>query len=94
MSCKAERGGERRHSRQRARGFTLIELLVVIAIIGTLAGLVGPSLMRNVGDSKSTAARSQLESYALALDAYRLDNDAYPTSEQGLEALRKRPVTG
>ena len=76
------------------RGFTLIELLVVIVIIGTLAALVAPSVFRNVGDSKTTAARSQIEMFALALNGYRLDNDQFPTTEQGLEALRTAPSAG
>ena len=75
-------------------GFTLIELLVVIAIIATLAGVVAPAIFRNVGDAKADAARSQLEIFALALDSYRVDNDAYPTSEQGLAALRTLPTAG
>ena len=75
-------------------GFTLIELLVVIAIIGTLAAIVGPAVFRNVGDSKTSAARSQIELYSLALNSYRLDNDVFPTSEQGLDALGKMPTTG
>jgi general secretion pathway protein G len=69
-------------------------MLVVIAIIATLAALVGPAIFRNVGDSKVSAAKSQVELYALALGAYRLDNDTYPTTEQGLEALRTRPASG
>jgi general secretion pathway protein G len=73
------------------RGFTLIELLVVIAVIAVLAGLVGPMVFRNVGDAKVTAARAQLELFGLALDQYRLDNDYYPSSAQGLEALRATP---
>jgi general secretion pathway protein G len=74
------------------RGFTLIELLVVIVVISVLAGLVGPMVFRNVGDAKVAAARAQLELFALALDQYRLDNDYYPTSGQGLEALRTMPT--
>ena len=76
------------------RGFTLIELLVVIAIIATLAAIVGPSVFRNVGDSKTSAAKSQIELYGLALGSYRLDNDRYPESAQGLEALRTLPSSG
>jgi general secretion pathway protein G len=74
------------------RGFTLIELLVVIAIIATLAAIVAPSVFRNVGDAKTSAAKSQLEIFALALNSYVLDNGAYPTSDQGLEALRTLPT--
>jgi general secretion pathway protein G len=80
--------------RRRRAGFTLIEVIVVIAIIATLAAVVGPAVFRNVGDSKTAAARSQVESFAMALGAYRLDNDVYPTSEQGLDALRSLPTTG
>ena len=75
-------------------GFTLIELLVDIAIIATLAAIVAPALFGNVGEARRNTARSQIQIFALALDAYRLDNDAFPTTEQGLEALRTIPVTG
>jgi len=75
-------------------GFTLLELLVVLAIIATLVAVVAPSIFRNVGDAKTDAAKSQIEIFVLALDAYRLDSDTYPTSEQGLAALRTRPTAG
>lgn len=78
-------------SRSDATGFTLIEIIVVIAVVAILASLVSPMVFQNVGDAKSTAARSQIEIFALALDSYRLDNDAYPTTELGLEALREAP---
>jgi general secretion pathway protein G len=77
---------------RKARGFTLIELLVVIVVIAVLAGLVGPMVFRNVGDAKVTAAKAQLELFGLALDQYRLDNDYYPSTTQGLEALRTAPA--
>lgn len=79
-------------SRGIARGFTLIELLVVIAIIATLAAVVAPAVFRNVGDAKVSAAKSQIEIFALALDSYRLDSDVFPTSAQGLDALRTAPT--
>ncbi len=73
------------------RGFTLIELLVVIVVISILAGLVGPMVFRNVGDAKVSAAKAQIEMLGLALDQYRLDNDYYPSTAQGLAALRQAP---
>ena len=76
------------------RGFTLIELLVTSAIIATLAAIVAPSLFSNVGDARRSTAKSQIQILTLALDAYRLDNDDYPTTEQGLDALRTRPTVG
>ena len=93
MSCRAD------HRfvvprRVRRPGFTLLELLVVIAIIATLAAVVAPSIFRNVGDAKVSAAHSQIDVFVLALNAYRLDNDAFPATEQGLEALRTQPVGG
>ena len=74
------------------RGFTLIEMLVVLTVIATLAGLVAPMVFRNVGDSRVTAARAQIELLGLALDQYRLDNDYYPSSAQGMDALRSPPT--
>jgi general secretion pathway protein G len=69
-------------------------LIVVIAIIATLAAVVAPAVFRNVGDAKTSAAKSQIEVFALALNAYRLDNDVFPTVDQGLVALRTLPTTG
>jgi general secretion pathway protein G len=80
------------HSFPRSLGFTLIEILVVITVIAILASLVTPMVFRNVGDAKRSTARAQIEILGLALDAYRLDNDYYPSTAQGLEALRSLPA--
>lgn len=90
MWCRIERCGQAR----RAGGFTLIEVLVVIAVIATLVSIVAPAVFQNVGDAKINAARSQIEAFALALETYRMHNGVYPTTEQGLEALRKMPAVG
>ena len=74
------------------RGFTLIELVVVIIVLGLLAGLVGPRILGRLSEAKTGTARTQIELLGVALDSYRLDNGSYPTTEQGLEALRERPV--
>ena len=79
---------------RRSAGFTLVEMLVVLAIIAVLAAVVGPEVFRNVGDANAGAARSQVEMLGLALDQYRLDNHHYPSTEQGLAALRTAPTTG
>ena len=70
------------------RGFTLLELLVVIVIIVLLAGYVAPRYFSQVGKSEVQVARAQIESFEKALDQYRLDNRRYPTSQEGLEAIR------
>lgn len=72
-------------------GFTLIEILVVVLIISVLASLVGPMVFRNVSDANRGAARAQIELLGMALDAYRMDNGIYPTTEQGLDALWRAP---
>ncbi len=82
------------HLTRSARGgFTLIELLVVIGVLGILAALVAPNVFRHVSSAKEVAARSQIELLGAALDAYRLDNDQYPSTEQALGALRREPTS-
>lgn len=81
-------------SNRSASGFTLIEMLVVITVIAILAAVIAPTIFRNVGDAKIAAAKSQMQIFELALDAYRLDNDYYPSTAQGLSALVKLPEGG
>ncbi|MDQ6717190.1 MAG: type II secretion system major pseudopilin GspG [Gemmatimonadota bacterium] len=75
------------------RGFTLIELMVVLLVIGLLAGLVAPQIIGRVSDARVTTANAQIAMLGVALENYRLDNGSYPTTEQGLAALRARPTT-
>jgi general secretion pathway protein G len=80
--------------RQRQRtdqGFTLLELLVVLLIIALLAGYVGPKVLSYSDRAKVQAAQAQMKSLGDAVVKYRLDNGHYPTAEQGLDALVKRP---
>lgn len=74
-------------------GFTLLELLVVIVIIGLLASYVGPKYFSHIGKSEATVARTQMEAFGKALDAYRLDVGRYPSTEEGLTALISKPAS-
>jgi general secretion pathway protein G len=75
----------------RPEGFTLLELLVVLVILGLLGGIIGPQVMKHIGTSKSKAAALQIEDLGAALETYRLDGDSYPSTEQGLLALVRKP---
>ena len=77
-----------------ALGFTLIELLVVITIISILAALIVPRIMDRPDQARATAARADVNALMGALKLYKLDNGAYPTNEQGLLALVKKPDRG
>ena len=80
-------------SARKQRGFTLIELMVVLAIIGILASLVVPNILGRADDSRMTAAKTDVGNLMQALKLYKLDNQRFPTSEQGLQALVTKPTS-
>jgi general secretion pathway protein G len=77
--------------RARQAGFTLIEMLVVLTIIGLIMGLVGPRVLNYLSDARTKAARLQIENLTNSLDLYHLDVGRYPTNQEGLAALVRRP---
>ena len=79
-------------NRRSARGFTLLELLVVLVILGLLVGYVAPRFFGQVGKSEVKVATAQIRALEDALDQYRLDVGRYPTTEQGLAALKTQPT--
>ncbi|MGJ4912736.1 type II secretion system major pseudopilin GspG [Bradyrhizobium sp. HKCCYLRH2060] len=78
--------------REHERGFTLVEMLVVITIIGLIMGLIGPRVLNYLSESKTKAARIQLQSFSAALDLFYLDAGRYPSTSEGLGALAQRPA--
>lgn len=67
--------------------------MVVLVIIGVLAALIVPNVLERADDARVTAARTDVNNLMQALKLYRLDNQRYPTAEQGLQALIAKPTT-
>ncbi len=79
-------------NRPRGAGFTLIELLVVLVIIGVLGALIVPNLFSSLDDARVTAARTDIKTLVESLKRYKIDNQRYPSADQGLDALVRKPT--
>jgi general secretion pathway protein G len=77
---------------KQQRGFTLIEVMIVVVILGILASIVVPKIMGRPDEARATRTLQDIRAIGAALDLYRLDNFNYPSTEQGLEALVKKPA--
>ena len=78
--------------KRRQRGVTLIEMMVVVTIIALFSALVIPKLFKKADIARQTSARAQINGFMTALGAYKLDTSTFPTTEQGLQALRAQPA--
>jgi general secretion pathway protein G len=82
----------KKRRRDRRAGITLIEMLVVVTIIALFAALVAPRMLRQTDKARITAGHAQINSFMTALGAYKMDTGVFPTTEEGLQALRTRPT--
>ncbi len=90
----SHQGGCLSLKRHLVRGFTLIELMVVVVIIGVLAAVILPNVIGRDDDARVAVAKTDVNNIMQALKLYKLDNQGFPTSEQGLQALSTRPTVG
>jgi general secretion pathway protein G len=82
---------KRQNRKRRQAGVTLIEMLVVVAIIGLFVAIVAPNMFKSADKARITATHDQIRSFMTALGSYKLDTGLFPTTEQGLAALRVKP---
>jgi general secretion pathway protein G len=75
-------------------GFTLLEIIVVVFILSLLVAIVAPKIMGRTDDAKIADAKVQIKNFETALKLFKIDNGFYPTTEQGLESLIEKPVSG
>ena len=78
--------------KRRQAGFTLIEVMVVVVILGILAAVVVTKVADRPDDAKLVKVKQDIQALELALNIYKLDNDIYPSSEEGLDALVTKPA--
>ena len=83
-----------RNRRIPQQGFTLIEIMVVVVILGILIAFIAPNVMDRPDEARVVAAKNDIRAIVSALKLYRLDNGTYPSSEQGLQALVRKPESG
>lgn len=93
-SKQSLRSSTRINRRTRSLGFTLIEIMVVLVIVGVMTALIAPAVLNRAAEAKVTAARSDINTLMQALKMYKLDNNRFPTADQGLQALISKPTTG
>ncbi|HEX7928637.1 MAG TPA: type II secretion system major pseudopilin GspG, partial [bacterium] len=94
FSLRLRRTLAARRPRTRVPGFTFIEVLVVLIILALVAGIVGTQLLGEAESAKVDATKIQIKALGSSLDLYRLHNNTYPTTEQGLAALMRKPEVG
>ena len=82
---------DKARKRNNISGFTLVEIMIVIAIVGILASFVGINVIERFKKAQVDAARIQIKNFESVLQTYYLDNNRFPSTQQGLEALVKRP---
>lgn len=87
-------GGQMKKESRKEAGFTLLEIIVVVFILSLLAAIVAPKIIGRTDDARIADAKVQIKNLETALKLFRMDNGAYPDSEQGLEALISKPSTG
>mgnify|MGYP001559265885 FL=1 len=78
-------------AQQRMTGFTLIEVMVVLVILGILAAVIVPRVMDRPDVARVTKAKQDIRTLESSLSLYKLDNFNYPSTDQGLDALAKKP---
>lgn len=82
---------KQQYKQNRSNGFSILELLLVLVILGILAGIVGVRFAGQSGKAKVTAAKTQIENIKTALTSYEIEIGEYPSTQQGLKALREAP---
>ncbi|WP_150120695.1 MULTISPECIES: type II secretion system major pseudopilin GspG [unclassified Sulfitobacter] len=82
----------RRRKRVPDAGVTLIEMMVVLVIIALVAAIIVPNVIGRPDEARATVAQTDIRAIGSALELYRLDNQSYPTTAQGLAALAERPT--
>ena len=92
MTTKENVEKKRKCPLRKRSGFTLIEIMVVVVIMGILSAIIVPNVLARVEEARRQSAKTQIAAFVSSLEMYRLHNSVYPTTQQGLDALVRRPT--
>lgn len=73
------------------KGMSLIEIIIVVALLGTLMAYMVSNLIGQSEEAKKDQTKLAMGVIQQSLQMFRIHNNKYPSTDQGLKALMDNP---